>query len=201
MESNIILTKDGLQILYKARYTKWNRYYTKQTLKYLLFFTHANDYIAVAQYTDGKLSIATLQIGTQAYPRPDVVFFLFTLYEPDDMQNLLMQLKQHMHANTRLFFVGYNHIWKPLIRLATYIGFMQKKQVEKWLSKTDIKTLLLLEGIEIYHSTAKILLPFYIPVLSFLFNNIVANLPFFSAFALNRYYFTRYAIKETTEPQ
>jgi len=199
MQINTTLKEKILQAPYKPTFTKWNSYYQKRTMDYMWFFIHANDYVLVAEQTNGELNMTMLQSGKPTHSRPDVIVFLFTLHDSDDIQNLLVELKQYMHINTKLFFAGYNHFWEPFINFAEYAGFKHKKVLKNWLTKADIKNILSLEGIEIYHSTSKILLPFNIPGLSFLFNNIIANLPFFNAFALNQYCFAKYAAKEATE--
>lgn len=185
-----------VQGFYKATYTKWNRYYQQRTLDYVNFFIHTEDYVLVAMYLDEVLQISTLQLGKQINGNPDSIVLLFAMHESDNIQNLLVELKKYMHTNTKLFFVGYNHVWEPFLRFAERIGIKQKKYLKNWLSKADVKNILSLEGIEVYQTTGKILFPFKIPVLSFLLNNIIANLPFFNALALNQYYLARYAAKE-----
>ena len=53
----------------------------------------------------------------------------------------------------------------------------QRQPNQNWFSVQDVKGLLQLENFQTIKIDRKILLPVYIPVLNFLFNTILANLP------------------------
>jgi len=94
-----------------------------------------------------------------------------------DIQKLLNNLRHLIHKRTKLIISNYNYLWEPVLRLGEFIGLKQKQPVQNWLSYSDIKNLLELEGYEAVKVERKLLLPKYIPLLNFILNKFIANLP------------------------
>lgn len=97
-----------------------------------------------------------------------------------DVQAGFRRLKQVCHSRTRIVISNYNYLWEPLLKLAEKTGLKQKQPNQNWLSAQDVKNLLNLEGFQMIKTERKLLLPFYLPLLSTFFNRFVANLPLFN---------------------
>jgi ubiquinone/menaquinone biosynthesis C-methylase UbiE len=103
-----------------------------------------------------------------------------------DAQKCIGNLRPMCTPHTRIVISQYNYMWEPFIKLLESIGLKQKQINQSWFSEGDVKGLLYLENFEVITTTDKLLLPMYIPVLNFIFNRFVANLPVVSKLDLLR---------------
>jgi ubiquinone/menaquinone biosynthesis C-methylase UbiE len=94
-----------------------------------------------------------------------------------DVQQAMMSLQDITTSRSRLVISTYNFVWEPILRLTEFLHLKARQPLQNWLSRGDIKNLLELEDFEIIKEERKILLPKKIPVLHFLFNKILVNLP------------------------
>jgi SAM-dependent methyltransferase len=94
-----------------------------------------------------------------------------------DVQKALHSIRKFCHPSTRIIISNYNFLWEPVLRFGEFIGLKQKSPNPNWLSHNDIVNLLEIEGFQLLTSSQKLLLPKYIPLLNFLFNKILVNLP------------------------
>jgi SAM-dependent methyltransferase len=108
-----------------------------------------------------------------------------------DVQSVFDQLPKISHDRTKIMISYYNQIWEPLIKIAEVLRIKKSTPKQNWLSSKDIQNLLYLSGFESYRHAKKMLIPYNIPILSWLFNRIFANLPIINALCLNRYVFAR----------
>lgn len=108
-----------------------------------------------------------------------------------DVQSVFDQLPKISHERTKIMISYYNQIWEPLIKIAELLRIKKSTPKQNWLSSKDIQNLLYLSGFESYRHAKKMLIPYNIPILSWLFNRIFANLPIINALCLNRYVFAR----------
>ncbi len=108
----------------------------------------------------------------------DVMHILF------DIQGALKNIRTHCHSGTKIIISNYSFLWEPVLRLSERLHLKQRTPISNWLTNNDIYNLLEIEGFQVIKSEQKILLPKYIPLLSFLFNKIIVNLPFFNLFGL-----------------
>jgi SAM-dependent methyltransferase len=108
-----------------------------------------------------------------------------------DVQSVFDQLPKISHERTKIMISYYNQIWEPLIKIAELLRIKKYTPKQNWLSSKDIQNLLYLSGFESYRHAKKMLIPYNIPILSWLFNRIFANLPIINALCLNRYVFAR----------
>ncbi len=97
-----------------------------------------------------------------------------------DAQAAVRNLRKLCGPHTRIVISQYNFLWEPVVKFLEWIGLKQKQPNQNWLSEQDMNGLLRLEDFETVKIDRKILLPMYIPVLNFLFNKIIANLPLFN---------------------
>jgi SAM-dependent methyltransferase len=94
-----------------------------------------------------------------------------------DTQKALKQVARYCHSGTRIVIANYNFLWEPLLRLAELTRLKQRSPNSNWLSHHDIFRLLEIESFEVIGNFRKILLPFYVPVLNWIFNRFLVNLP------------------------
>ena len=95
-----------------------------------------------------------------------------------------------------MIIIYYSRLWKPFIKLATFLHIRAKTPEENWISHEDIGNLLLLTDFEIVRRDAKIIFPIYIPFISGFFNRFIAPLPFFNLFSLVNIVIARPKINE-----
>jgi ubiquinone/menaquinone biosynthesis C-methylase UbiE len=103
-----------------------------------------------------------------------------------DAQKCINRLRRLCTPSTRVVISHYNYAWEPLIKLLQSVGLKQKQLTQSWFSQADLKGLLHLENFELVATHEKILLPLYIPVLNFIVNRLLANLPLLSKLNLLR---------------
>src|SRR5690606_29073591 len=105
----------------------------------------------------------------------------------DDVQQVFEEIKKVSHSQTRVIITYYNHLWEPILKFAEFIGIKQKTPQQSWLSAQDMENILELAGWEVFRSTRRLLIPFNIPVLSWLVNKYIAKLPLFNNLCINSY--------------
>ncbi len=108
-----------------------------------------------------------------------------------DVQKSFNELKKVCQKNTKIIISSYNNLWEPILKLAEFFGLKSKQPIQNWLTISDISNLLQLEGFEVIKKEYKILLPKNIPIFSFIFNKILANLPFINKLCLVHFIIAR----------
>jgi ubiquinone/menaquinone biosynthesis C-methylase UbiE len=108
-----------------------------------------------------------------------------------DVQKSFKELKKICHRDTKIIISSYNNVWEPLLKLAVLFGLKSKQPLQNWLTLNDINNLLRLEGFEIIKKEYKILLPKNIPILEFIFNRLLANLPLVNKLCLVKFIIAR----------
>jgi ubiquinone/menaquinone biosynthesis C-methylase UbiE len=101
-----------------------------------------------------------------------------------DIQAVFKQISPVMKSNTKLVISAYNYHWEPFLRLAEKLGLKAKQPLQNWLTNSDIKKLLHLEGYEVIRVNKKMLFPKYIPIISYFMNTFLANLPLLNRLSL-----------------
>jgi SAM-dependent methyltransferase len=108
-----------------------------------------------------------------------------------DVEKAFHELTKISHPGTRIIVTYYNRLWEPVLRLAETLGLKRKTPLQNWLSTNDLKNLLYLSGFETYRVNKNMLIPFYIPLISWFFNRIVSRLPIIRHLSLNNFLFAR----------
>jgi SAM-dependent methyltransferase len=121
----------------------------------------------------------------------DVIIFNNVIGYLDNVQNVFESVRGNCHADTKVMVSYYNTAWEPLLTLGERIGLKKPAPHQNWLNQTDISNLLYLAGFETYRKHSRMLLPFYLPVISWLLNTYLAHLPIFNLLTLNRFVFAR----------
>lgn len=127
---------------------------------------------------------SVLPVGSIYAAGPDYLVVSGLIHYERDIQGLLGSLRKMCRKETRLVLTYYSSLWRPLASLASRIGMRRKLPESNWLAHEDVKNLLELENFELVRLDHKVLIPFYIPIISNFFNRYIAPLPLFKNFCL-----------------
>lgn len=107
-----------------------------------------------------------------------------TIGDLTDIQNTFTQLSKKAHPSDRLMVTYYNHLWEPILKLASWLGWRKRVGEQNWVSNQDLVNLLSLSGWETVSHRTRLLLPIYIPFFSKLINSTIAPLPIINSLCL-----------------
>src|SRR5262249_46354410 len=93
-----------------------------------------------------------------------------------DLLRLFESVRAHSHRRTRVIINSYSPTWRPLLGLAERLRLKPRKPIRNWVSPGDIRNLLQLSGFETGSSATQILIPKWIPLITFFLNVVVANI-------------------------
>ncbi|MBN1585111.1 glycosyltransferase [Candidatus Uhrbacteria bacterium] len=125
----------------------------------------------------------------------DFIVVSDTLGYLEDIQKFFGEIRRYAGPDTRVILTYHNFFWQPIIKLAEWLRLKMKQEKLNWLNEDDISNLLYLENFEIIKKGNRILFPKHIPLISYLFNKYVANLPL-----LNRLCLVHYVVARKIEP-
>jgi hypothetical protein len=106
------------------------------------------------------------------------------VHRSSDIQGMLETTASCCGADARMMVLFYSSVWRPFVGLATALGWRDSAPEENWVAPEDMYNLAQLTGLEVITHQRRILMPFYIPLLSTLLNRYVAHLPVFRSFCL-----------------
>jgi SAM-dependent methyltransferase len=108
-----------------------------------------------------------------------------------DVQKAFAALRNVTDNNSRVIISHHNFLWQPTLRLLKMLGLKARQPLQSWLSTKDVIKLLELEGFECIRTMHKILLPAGVPLVSYLLNVILANLPVVNSLCLVNFIIAR----------
>lgn len=94
-----------------------------------------------------------------------------------DVRKFFNELQKVIDDESRVIIIYYNKLWEYVLKFAELVGFKIKTPEQNWLSNADVENLLYLSDFEIIKRHSFILLPIYIPIISWFLNSI-SRLPF-----------------------
>jgi SAM-dependent methyltransferase len=127
----------------------------------------------------------------------DVIILADVIGDFLDVEAALIRLHQVCTPRTRIIVAYYNYLWEPLLRLGEKIGMKMPQREQSWLSSADIANLLYLADFDVVKTERRLLLPISIPLLSALFNKLLAYLPLVNKLCLCHYVVARPCVRET----
>ena len=104
-------------------------------------------------------------------------------YSPD-IQRMMTAVAASCGPQVRVMVLFYSSLWRPLVRLATTLGWRDAAPEENWVAPEDMYTFAQLTGLEVISHQRRVLLPIYIPLLSTLCNRYLAHLPLFRSLCM-----------------
>ncbi len=129
----------------------------------------------------------------------DVVIFSDVIGYLDDIQVAFDQVRQVCDENTRVMITYFNIFWQYPLRLTETLRMKMRAPSFAWIEPEDIVNLLQLADFEVIRKNMKILLPVYIPIVSWILNFFVANLPLFRRLCLMEFVSARIKPAERSE--
>lgn len=116
--------------------------------------------------------------------KPSLIILNGNLHFVRDIQAYLQKLRGACENHTRLIVTYYSIAWRPAMKIATFLGIRKKTPEQNWIAHEDIRNLLYISDFEVVKRDNRVLVPFYIPLLSNFLNRYVAPLPFFRLFTM-----------------
>jgi len=140
--------------------------------------------IAATNFSHLQFEVGDLE-DLQIEERFDYVLLVETIGHVNDIQLAFKELHKVCKPETRIIIVYYNYLWEPFLKFAEAVGLRMKQPLKHWLPLEDIKNLLYLSDFEVIKKGYRFILPVNIPLISTLFNKLLANMPFFWKLSLN----------------
>lgn len=135
-------------------------------------------------FPNGRAYRLNTDAAAESIPNADYYVLNGVLHYERDIQSYLERLRKGIPTSARVVILYYSSLWRPLMSLATTLGWRAKQPEVNWLSHSDIENLLHLAGFEPLRRDPKVLLPINIPIVSALVNRYLAPLPVFSSFCM-----------------
>lgn len=117
----------------------------------------------------------------------DAIVVLDTIGLLDDCQSLFESVHGLCSRETRIVVVYYSHLWKPLLKVAEWIGMRSKQPAQNVLSPSDIHALADLADLEVIKREARMISPLWLFGLGRLLNRFVSILPGIRQLSLRHY--------------
>ncbi|MFC1595233.1 glycosyltransferase [Patescibacteria group bacterium] len=117
----------------------------------------------------------------------------------NDIEKSFLLLNRVIHKRSRIIITNYNYIWEPILRLAELLHLKAREPLQNWMSSKDIENMLHLAGFEVIKKGNKMLMPIHIPVISYIFNKIIVNLPIFWRLGLIQYIIAKPVVYDKKE--
>lgn len=121
----------------------------------------------------------------------DYIMISLATMETDDVQLLFEQLRAVSHEKTKIIIEFYSSLWEPVLWITQKLSLRRATIFKNWLSLQDIRNFLSLAHFETITTDRYILLPYYIPLLSWLLNTFIAPLPLLNKLCLSQWVVAR----------
>lgn len=150
--------------------TNLTTYPKKISQKFLSFLTqHSNATLVITSQED----IAAALYHDKKY---SALVWQDSFITSDDLQRDLELLKQLCSSETRIILDWYNPAWQPLKRFIGHLG-LRRAEKKQYISRAELTHILYLTDYDIITTHYYLLLPVYVPGLSWFCNSIIAHIP------------------------
>ncbi len=99
------------------------------------------------------------------------------VFDTVDILAALNRIRTHCTQNTRLLIINYNHLWEPVLELASLLRLRSPYIEPNWVSSEDVNRFLVLSGFAPLRTHKILWFPKYIPLISLFLNEFLAKLP------------------------
>ena len=103
----------------------------------------------------------------------------------ENIQELLEKAQKWSTTDTRIFIDFYNPLWYPLIKIGEKTGLKMPEMTRNWLSVDDLENFLYISGYQVIKRKYLMFFPKYIPVITYILNKFIGNLPLIRRLSLN----------------
>jgi hypothetical protein len=170
----------------------FRRYFYKLLAHYLSLYVRPNN--SLLEINGGTPGLGCLMRGVRilnqgdvaggTQEQPEYVLLNGNVHYEKDVQSFFQELHRLLSPSSRVIVLYYSSLWKPLMQLATRLGLRRKDREQNWVAPEDVENFFRLSDFELVRQESKILLPIYIPIISYLCNRYLAPLPFFRLFTM-----------------
>jgi hypothetical protein len=108
-----------------------------------------------------------------------------------DMLAMLQEVQRFCHERTRILIEKESVLWFPVLRLARMVGVCRSSASSDRISRADLENFLYLGGFEVITRGQGMLMPFYIPVVSWVCNALFSHVSFIRWFCLQQWLIAR----------
>ncbi|MGE0432349.1 MAG: glycosyltransferase [Planctomycetota bacterium] len=108
-----------------------------------------------------------------------------------DIGAVFRNVRRLCHARTRIIVHSHSQLWRPILGLATTLGLKARQPVLNWVTTEDITNLMDLSALEPVATQRRILLPLFLPLLTWLCNRLLVRLPIIKHLALTNWVVAR----------
>lgn len=129
--------------------------------------------------------------GLKTEDRFDYVVLSNLLDYLDDIFVFLSSLKEYLKADTKIIITTVNPIWQPVIKFAEKLKIKPPDKKRNFITNKDIENMLSILDYDVIESGYRLLLPFYIPLISGLINKLFARMPLIKNFCILQYIVTK----------
>jgi hypothetical protein len=190
----------------RERWIKTNRYFYDQMKRALQFIIPPNARVLEVRCETGHLlaavkpsygvgveiSDAMVEFARNKYPGLHFIksdpedlelhetfdYIIFShIFDTVDILRALERIRRYCTPETRLVVINYNHLWEPVLGLASKIGLRSQFVEPNWVSENDVRGFLKLSGFRPVRKHRMVLFPKWIPGVSRLANRVFARLP------------------------
>jgi hypothetical protein len=99
------------------------------------------------------------------------------LFDTVDLLSALRRMHRVSASDTRIIIHTYNHLWQPILELAGKLGLRSPCVEPNWLTEQDVRGFLELAGFEVLRTHRILLCPKWIPLISWICNEVLVALP------------------------
>lgn len=131
--------------------------------------TRYPDYLAIRRPADTLEALAAF--------KPDYVLLNGTLQQDSDIQCTLEKLREVTTPATRVAVLYYSTLWRPLLKLASSLGWRSKLPESNWITRADLDNMLLISDYQLVRLESRVLFPLPVPGLDWLLNRVLSALP------------------------
>jgi SAM-dependent methyltransferase len=117
----------------------------------------------------------------------DVVILSDLINDLWDAQQVFARLSAHVHAGTRIILNVHNRLWQLPLGFAELLGLKNQTRPQNWFAPTDLRNLAALTDFQIVKFVPEILLPVWLPLLSWFSNNFLVKFWPFNIFGLTNF--------------
>ena len=103
-----------------------------------------------------------------------------------DVDDLLQSVYECCQPYTRVVITNYSQLWRPVLKLARFLGLAHPRFGDTWFSPEDLQAALSRNRFEVISDSPETLLPIQIPLVTGIANRLLARLPFLRSFCLHR---------------
>lgn len=166
----------------RLKWKKKNKYYHQEMEKFLNFLIPADKSVLKIDYSrDFNLTGKKFDYIIA----PDLIGF------SSDIQEALQKLHKVAYCGSRIILTYHSYLWEPILKIAEFLHLKMSQPFQNWLSTSDMENLIYLSGFEVIKRGERLLIPKYIPLISYLFNNYLSKLPLLRKLCLVNYFIVR----------